>query len=390
MYPDLSYLFHDLFNTPYDNWTSIFKTFGLLLALTFVVAAGVVYLELKRKEEEGILKPVKKIRKAQTSIDITSLLVNVLIGFIIGFKLIYIIQEFDAFMVNGAGVVFSGKGSVGGGIIFGLLYGVYYYWNWNRKKDTFKKSVETLVHPYEKTGDIIVVAAISGIVGARLFSILENLDSFLQDPMGQLFSGSGLTIYGGLILAFIVVYYYVKKWGIPPIHMMDIAGLAIIIGYGVGRLGCHFSGDGDWGIVNEVAKPAWFFLPDWLWVYDYPHNVAESGVLIEGCDAKYCQRLDPGVYPTALWESILSFLIFIVLWVLRKRIKIAGVLFFIYMIFNGFERFFIESIRVNPKYDIVGLNWSQAQYISLGLILGGIAGVVFLYMRNKTSKVPAK
>ena len=306
MYPDLSYLFHDLFNTPYDNWTSVFKTFGLLLALAFVGAAYVVYIELKRKEKEGHVHAVKKIRKASDKMNWTNFIINVLIGFIIGFKLIYIFQNMDAFIADGAGVVFSSKGSFGGGLIVAILYGAYNYWNWYRKKDTQKKATEVLVHPYERTGDIVVVAAIAGIVGARLFSILENMDSFLRDPIGQLFSGSGLTIYGGLIVAFFVVYYFVKKWGIPPIHMMDIAALAIILGYGIGRLGCHFSGDGDWGIVNEAVKPAWFILPDWLWAYDYPHNVAESGVFIEGCEAKYCQRLDPPVYPTPLWESIRS------------------------------------------------------------------------------------
>lgn len=383
MYPDLSYLFHDLFNTPYDNWTSVFKTFGLLLAIAFVAAAYVVYIELKRKEKEGIIKPITKLKKGQKNVSYSSLAINSLIGFILGYKLIYIVQNFEAFQHDGAGVVFSSLGNWTGGIVFGLLYGVYYYWNWYRRRDELAKDTTLSIHPYEKTGDIVVIAAISGIVGARLFSILENLDSFFQDPIGQLFSGSGLTIYGGLIVAFFVVYYFVKKWGIPPIHMMDIAGLAIIIGYGIGRLGCHFSGDGDWGIVNEAVKPAWFILPDWLWAYDYPHNVAEAGVLMDGCQAKYCQRLDPLVYPTPVWESILSLLIFAFLWIMRKRIKIAGFLFFMYMLLNGVERFFIETIRVNPRYDFLGLNWSQAQYISIGMILVGMGGMVYLYRRSK-------
>jgi prolipoprotein diacylglyceryl transferase len=383
MYPDLSYLFHDLFNTPYDNWTSVFKTFGLLLALAFVGAATVVYLELKRKEKEGILKPIQKFKKGQKTVNYSSLAVNSLIGFILGYKIIYIVQHFDAFTADGAGVVFSGDGNWPGGIVFGLLYGGYYYWNWYRNRHELAKDKTIEIRPHEKTGDIVVIAAVAGIVGARLFSILENLDSFFQDPIGQLFSGSGLTIYGGLIVAFFVVYYFVKKWGFPPIHIMDVAALAIILGYGIGRLGCHFSGDGDWGIVNEAAKPVWFILPDWMWAYDYPHNVADTGVLMEGCQAKYCRRLVPPVYPTPVWETILSLLIFTFLWIMRKRIKIAGFLFFLYMLLNGIERFFIETIRVNPRYDFLGLNWSQAQYISLGMILMGIGGMVYLYRRSK-------
>ena len=264
MYPDLSYLFHDLFHTPYDNWISVFKTFGLLLALAFVGAATVVYLELKRKEKEGFILPIQKLRKGQKTLPWPTVAVNALIGFIIGFKGIYIALNTDAFVADGAGTVFSGEGNWPGGLILGVLYGGYFAWNWNRRKAEFSQDKQILIHPYEKTGDIVVIAAISGIIGARLFSILENLDSFFQDPLGQLFSGSGLTIYGGLIVAFFVVYYYIKKWGIPPIHMMDVAALAIILGYGIGRLGCHFSGDGDWGIVNEAAKPGWFILPDWM------------------------------------------------------------------------------------------------------------------------------
>ncbi len=382
MYPDLSYLFHDLFGTPYDNWISIFKTFGLLLALAFLASAYVLRLELIRKEKEGILKPMVVKTENKSENLVFSLILNFVIGFIIGFKLFFIISDFAIFKADPAGTLFSGEGSLLGGIIVGLFYLGYTYREKQKTKDK-PEPKEKIIHPYERTGDITIIAAISGIVGARLFSILENLDSFFDNPLEQLLSGSGLTIYGGLILAFIVVYYYVKKKGIPPIQMMDMAALAIIIGYAVGRLGCQFSGDGDWGIVNDMAKPSWFILPDWLWSYNYPHNVAQQGVLIEGCNAEYCRQLVPGVFPTPLYESIASFLIFFFLWSIRKKIKIAGMLFFIYLVLQGIERFLVEIIRVNPRYDYFGYNWSQAQYISIGIIIVGIAGIIFLYQKNK-------
>ncbi len=385
MYPDLSYFFHDVFNTPLDNAASIFKTYGLFLALAFLAAAFVVYLELKRKEHEGVIKPLVVTKKNSGEMPYTSILINALIGFILGFKLFFILGNFDAFKADGAGVVFSTDGNWPGGLIFGLLYGGYTFWNWRKNKKTQQKETTVTIHPYEKTGDITIIAAISGIVGARLFSILENLDLFFQDPLGQIFSGSGLTVYGGLIVAFIVVYFYIKKLGIPVLHMMDIAGMAIILGYGIGRLGCHFSGDGDWGIVNEMAKPAWFILPDWMWSYDYPHNVINEGVPIAGCTAKYCNRLDPGVFPTSVYETIASTLIFIFLWIMRKRIKIAGFIFFMYLVFNGVERFLIETIRVNDKYNYFGFEWSQAQYISVVFVIIGIAGMYFLFRKNKYS-----
>ncbi|MBK8832882.1 MAG: prolipoprotein diacylglyceryl transferase [Saprospiraceae bacterium] len=118
--------------------------------------------------------------------------------------------------------------------------------------------------PHHRIGDITILAAISGIIGARLFSIIEseeNIKAFIKDPLDQLLSGSGLAIYGGLILAFITVYWYIYRKGMKPIHVMDAVAPALIMGYGVGRLGCQFSGDGDWGIVNTAPAPGWWFLP---------------------------------------------------------------------------------------------------------------------------------
>ena len=385
MYPDLSYLFHDLFGTPYDNWISIFKTFGLLLALAFLASAYVLKLELARKEKEGILKPTIIKEKKKDNNDLMSLVINFVIGFVIGFKLFYIISDFEVFKSDPGGTLFSKQGNLLGGIVIGLLYLGYTYWDFKKQKETSLEKQTKVIHPYQRTGDITIIAALSGLVGARLFSILENLDSFWEHPMEQLLSGSGLTIYGGLILAFIVVYFYVKKKGIPPIQMMDMAALAIIMGYAVGRLGCHFSGDGDWGIVNNMPKPSWFILPDWLWSFNYPHNVAQQGILIEGCQAHYCRELVPGVFPTPVYETIISLMIFFFLWSIRKKVRIAGMLFFIYLILQGIERFLIETIRVNPKFNYFGFNWSQAQYISIGFLIVGIAGIVYLYYKNKNS-----
>jgi prolipoprotein diacylglyceryl transferase len=258
------------------------------------------------------------------------------------------------------------------------------------------------VHPHQKTWDIIMMAALSGVLGSKLFSILENLDDFFQDPLGQLFSGSGLTVYGGIILAFITVYWFVRKNNIKPIYMMDIAGMGILLGYAIGRIGCQISGDSDWGVVAP-PQPAWWFLPDWLWSYHYPNNVSNDGVTVNGCNAdaitsmkgyieerckmvcgmRYCHQLDPKVFPTPIYETVLSLIGFGLLFIYRKRNKIPGLLFFLYMIFNGVERFLIEFIRINEKYKILGFNYSQAQYISILFVLIGIAGVIFLISKNK-------
>ena len=373
MYPDLSYFFHDLFGTEVDNWTSIFKTFGVFLVLVFLVSFFVIRSELRRHYKDGNI-PTLNIKVAASS-PIKDGFFNAIFGFILGFKLPYVYQNFETFKDDPAGMVFSTLGNMTMGIGLAVLFGIYSY-VMSKNKPLTKGGVVG-VHPADKAGDIILIAALFGIIGSRLFSILENLDAFWEDPLGQLLSGSGLTIYGGLILAFIVVYAYIKRLGIPPRRMMDIASLALLIGYGVGRMGCQFSGDGDWGIANEKPKPDWFIFPDWVWAYDYPRNVADfyqRGVKIPDCVGKFCTHLDPPVYPTPIYEITFALICFFFLWTFRTKFKTPGRLFFTYLVLSSFARFWVESIRVNPRYELLGLDWSQAQWISVVLFVTGIIG----------------
>ena len=383
MYPDLSYFFHDLIGTAPDNAFSVIKTFGLFLAFAFVTSAYTLYLEFKRREESGVFAPSIITKSFDKKYLIKNMIINGLIAFFFGLKLPYIFQNFDSFKANPASIVFSTKGNLLIGLIAAMAFACYYYFA-EQKSEYFGKLIKERVWPSQRISDITIVAAISGILGARLFSIFENMEGFISDPLGTLFSGSGLTIYGGLILAFVVVYWYVNKVGIRPIEMMDAVAPALVVGYGVGRMGCHFSGDGDWGIVNESDKPAWFLLPDSFWSYSYPRNVLREGVEMSDCLGQYCRELSPSVFPTPIYEIIACTIIFVVLWSLRKRIKIPGVIFFIYLTLNGVERFFIEQIRVNERYDLLGLNWSLSQTIAFIFIIMGASGVLYL-MKSKRS-----
>jgi prolipoprotein diacylglyceryl transferase len=385
MYPDLSYFFHDIFGSSPDNWLSVIKTFGFFLILSFLAAAYALYLELKRKEKEGLLQG--KVEKEKVGFPATwqEIALNAFFGFVLGFKVPYIAQNFDAFKPDPAKMIFSGDGMMLFGLLGAALFGGLKYWD--KKKRQLPKPLikETLIMPHQRIGDITILAAISGIIGARLFSIIEseeNIKAFMRDPLDQLLSGSGLAIYGGLIVAFVTVYLYVKSKGMKPIHMMDAVAPALILGYAVGRLGCQFSGDGDWGIVNTNPKPGWWFLPDWAWSFTYPHNVLNDGVMMDGCLYNYCHQLSEGVYPTPLYESFFGIIIFIILWSLRKRIKIPGVLFFIYAFLNGVERFFIEKIRTNPDINLLGMKATQAEYVASLLIIIGAIGVAYLYIKR--------
>lgn len=389
MYPDLSYILHAILGTDPDNAFSIVKTFGLFLILAFLASAAVLRMEMRRKEREGLMFPIKEsvvIGRSATPFEIGS---NALLGFILGFKLPYIFGHFAAFREDAAAVLLSAKGTMLWGILVAVALGFLKYWEFNRNK-TAKPVTKTVeVWPHERIGDITVVAAVSGILGAKLaapFESVANLKSFFNDPLGQLLSGSGLAIYGGLILAFIVGLWYIRKKKIPSLHMMDAVAPALMVGYAVGRIGCQLSGDGDWGIVNTLAMPSWWFLPDWAWAFDYPHNVLNEGIRIEDCTWLYCHKLPQPVFPTPMYETVFAFVIAGMLWALRRRLRIPGMLFFVYLFFTGVERFYIEKIRVNPDINIAGMEATQAEYISALLVIGGIVGVLWLMRRNaKTS-----
>src|SRR5690606_5992747 len=152
-------------------------------------------------------------------------------------------------------------------------------------------------------GNLLLWAAIWGFIGAKVFHNLEYWDEFMQDPIEGLFSFSGLTFYGGLICGGAAVIYQAQKYGIKWIHMLDVGAPGLMLAYAIGRLGCHLSADGDWGIVNLSPKPGWLsWAPDWLWSFKYPHNVINEGVPIPGCVGNFCQELPNPVYPTALYE----------------------------------------------------------------------------------------
>lgn len=386
MYPDLSYFMHDLIGTEPDNAFSIVQTFGLLLAFAFLGSAYVLYLDLKRREEIGQLKATKVKRTIGKAASLNELLTNGLLGFIIGYKGVYAYQNWDAFVHDAASIILSPMGHAGGGLILGIAFAAYAYWQGQKRKLPKPKVVMDKIRPHQRVGEITIIAAISGIAGAKIFAVFESADTFrafLSDPLNTLFSGSGLAIYGGLIVAFAVVYWYVKKVGLKPIHMMDAVAPALMLGYAIGRLGCHFSGDGDWGIVNELAQPSWFILPEWLWAYDYPQNVLNQGVPIEGCDVRYCNRLESPVFPTPIWESIVCTGLFFILWFLRKRLTVPGMLFSIYLVMNGLERFFIEKIRVNDTFFMMGMEMTQAELISFFTILAGLALGGWLYKNHR-------
>jgi prolipoprotein diacylglyceryltransferase len=203
-------------------------------------------------------------------------------------------------------------------------------------------------------------------------------------------------------------------------HLCDAAAPALLLAYGIGRLGCQVSGDGDWGIFNSAyatnqqglvvkaslpfdsvkvqyrehlqrhfepgteishkAIEAPSFLPTWLFAYNYPHNVNRVGIPLSNCEGEYCAVLPMPVFPTPVYEFFAGVLLFALLWFIRKRFTLPLSLFSLYLIVNGMERFLVEKIRVNYQYDWGWLHPTQAEIIAVGMILTGI----ILWFSRKT------
>jgi phosphatidylglycerol:prolipoprotein diacylglycerol transferase len=385
MYATLSDLINDLFGfyIPLP-----IQTFGFFMALSFMGAYIATTAELKRKEAIGLLSTIQQKATLNKPVSQVDYIANILIGGLIGYKVLEMVLNYSLLVQNPQEFILSTKGN-----IIGLFVGAGIAFYYKKKeadavKGKEQKIITQTIHPYQLMANILGIAAISGLLGAKIFHNLENLDEFARDPIGALLSFSGLTFYGGLIVAAIAVLYYTNKHNIPALHMIDATAPGLMLAYGIGRVGCQMSGDGDWGIDNLAPKPNWMsFLPDWMWGFRYPNNVVSEGIPIPGCEGAHCNMLEYPVFPTPFYEAVICIALFFALWSLRKRITIPGLLFSGYLILNGMERFFIEKIRVNTTYTILGHHITQAELISSFMFIIGIAGSIYLIRTQKSKAV---
>ena len=385
MYPNLYYAFKDLFGVEW-KFLRFVNSFGFFVAIAFIICAIVLANELRRKSKQGLFQPTEMqvtVGQPATLLDIG---LNFLLGFLLGYKIVALFILDSSATQDPQAFIFSTLGSWPAGIGLGLLFAGLKWYEKNKQKLAKPEKRTVRIWPHDRVGEITIIALIFGLLGAKLFDIFENWAGFLKDPTAYIFSAQGLTFYGGLICAGLAIWWYAKKHKISFWHLNDAMAPTMMLAYSLGRIGCQISGDGDWGIENTNPKP-FSWLPDWMWSYTFPHNVNEVGVKIAGCtDTKFCNELPVGVYPTSFYEIAGCFLLFLLIWSVRKKFKIPGTLFALYLILNGLERFFIEKIRVNTRINFLGFHPTQAEVISTLLFLSGVIIWVVLTGKSKEKK----
>lgn len=207
--------------------------------------------------------------------------------------------------------------------------------------------------PVDWAYEIVLAGGLGGLLGAKLWFALEQGDWSL----GQLFSGSGLVWYGGALGGAAAVCAYAKWRGILNATLFDMCAPALAAGYAVGRIGCQLSGDGDYGTPTST----------W-WGMGYPNGTVPT---------------PPGVHvhPTPVFELVAMLLVAALLWRWRDRFK-PGVVFGVYLVFSGVERFLIEFLRRNEP---VAAGLTLAQLVSVAMALIGAAVIV-----SMNGRAPAK
>lgn len=229
-----------------------------------------------------------------------------------------------------------------------------------------QKDMKRLGYEVQIASDMVFAAAIGGILGSKLYYLIENYERVIDDPMGMIFSGSGLVFLGGLMGGTLGVTLVLRKNNLPWFKFADIVAPLLILGYSIGRIGCFLVGDDygvpthlPWGVAFENGLP-----PSTYRVFDlyYPWvdlTGFEPGLLT--------------VHPTQLYEVAMGLAIFAFLWNRRNHVKVVGSLFFTYLILAGIERFVIEFIRTNEHYllDLTG-----SQLISVIMIIIGSTALI--------------
>ena len=230
-------------------------------------------------------------------------------------------------------------------------FGVFFALNFVAWGALVSRRLREIGKPPDWAYEMVAVALVGGLIGARGYWLLQNHESV---SLGNVFGGSGLIWFGGLAGGVVAVLTWAWRRDFLSLNLVDMAGPGLALGYAIGRIGCQVSGDGDYG-------KAW----DGPWAMGYPDGTVPTA---------------PGVtvHPTPIYETLTMGLVAFFLWRLRDRVR-PGILFALYLVIAGVERFLIEFIRRN---DDVALGLTAAQLWSVGQFVIGAVWLVVAQRRG--------
>jgi phosphatidylglycerol:prolipoprotein diacylglycerol transferase len=208
--------------------------------------------------------------------------------------------------------------------------------------------------------NVTALATVAGIIGAKLWHVFESPHLLMQIPMQLLLDRAGFAWFGGLVAAILVLMWQGRVAKVGALGMLDLAAPAAAVGYGVGRIGCLTSGDGDYGIPTSLP-----------WGVSFPHGLVPT-----------MQR----VQPTPIYEFIAALLIAWYLWQRGKVDRPVGLLTGEYLVWSGLARFLVEFVRINPK---IYFGMSNAQVASIGSMIAGVVLIVWA-RRHPHTIIPAQ
>jgi phosphatidylglycerol:prolipoprotein diacylglycerol transferase len=212
------------------------------------------------------------------------------------------------------------------------------------------RRLRELDKPPDWAYELVGASLLGGLVGSRLYYVVQHWSTARHDLVGSLFSGSGLVWYGGAIGGALFVLGWAWWRGFLGLVLLDVACIPLAMGYAIGRIGCQLSGDGDYG------KP-------WHgpWAMAYPHGTVPTTATVQ---------------PTPIYETLAMGLVALWLWQMRERFR-PGALFAFYLALAGAERFLVEFLRRNSRV-VAGLTAPQLESLVLVAV-----GIVWLWLLTR-------
>jgi phosphatidylglycerol:prolipoprotein diacylglycerol transferase len=232
------------------------------------------------------------------------------------------------------------------------------------RADLRRRAINADVHT------MVAIVALAGVVGAKLYHVLENPSDLMRDPVGELFSRTGFAWFGGFLGGVIAMVLLAKRYHVPALRLMDSAAPASALGYAVGRIGCLTSGDGDYGTPTNLP-----------WGMSFPPPALDpSGPHCTFYGLPETCRM----HPTPIYELLVGIAITWLLWRMATT-RPAGCVVGWFFVLSGAARFAVEFIRLNPR---IYWGMSNAQVASLASIVVG--AVLLLVVTRSGSLRPAR